>query len=93
MDSSPAPDVASLWKEFGTRMRTVVGHNDRNKSYLNYWDTAGAVEWPKEVTFNVPTEGRWLPHRKLSAAPVATTAALTTGKCSVKLVVVSGKKY
>ena len=33
-------------------MRTVVGHNDRNKSYLNYWDTAGAVEWPKEVTFN-----------------------------------------
>jgi hypothetical protein len=93
MDSSPVPEVASLWKEFGTRMRTVVGHNDRNKSFLNFWVTAGAVEWPKEVTFNVRTEGRWPPHHKLSSAPVATTAAPTTGKCPVKLVVVSGKKY
>jgi hypothetical protein len=74
-------------------MRTIVGHNDRNKSYLNYWDTAGAVEWPKEVTFNIPTEGSWPPHRKLSPAPVATTAATTTGKCAIKLVVVSGMKY
>ena len=81
MDSGPAPDVAALWKEFGTRMRAVgSGHNSRNKSYMNYWDTAGA-------------EGRWPPHRKLSAAPVAATTAPTTGKCPVKLVVVSGKKY
>jgi hypothetical protein len=92
MDSGPAPDGAALWKEFGTRMRTVTGHN-RNKSYMNYWDTTGAVEWPKEVNFKVPTEGRWPPHRKLTAAPVATTAAPTTGKSPVKLVVVSGKKF
>ena len=75
-------------------MRTIVGHNDRNKSYLNYWDTAGgAVEWPKEVTFSIPTEGRWPPHRKLAATPGTTTAASTTGKCASKLIVVSGLKY
>jgi hypothetical protein len=74
-------------------MWTVCGHNDRNKSYGNYWEDSDPVDWPKEVTFKVPTEQRWPSHRKLAAAPVTPAAAQTPGKCPAKLVAVSGKKY
>jgi hypothetical protein len=37
-------------------MRTVRGHNDRNKSYMNYWEDSDPVDWHKEVDFKVPTQ-------------------------------------
>ena len=87
------PDSSSVWKEFGVTMRTVSGHNDRNKSYGNYWEDTEPVEWPKEVTFKVPTKQRWPAYRRLAAAPVTPAAALTPGKCPAKLVAISGEKY
>ena len=85
------PASTEIWKEFGVTMRTVCGHNDRNKSYGNYWEDSDPVDWPKEVTFKVPTEQRWPSHCKLAAAPVTPAAAQTPGKCPAKLVAVSGK--
>jgi hypothetical protein len=49
------PDSAQIWKEFGVTMWTVCGHNDWNKSYMNYWEDSEPVELPKEVTFKLPT--------------------------------------
>jgi hypothetical protein len=70
-------------------MWTVCGHKDRNKSYMNYWEDSDPVDWPKEVTFKMPTQQRWPSHRKLAAAPVTPEAAQTPSK----LVAVSGEKY
>jgi hypothetical protein len=75
------PDSAQIWKEFGVTMQIMCGHNDRNKSYMNYWEDSEPVDWPKEAT-----EQRWPPHRKLAAPPVTTEAAQTPGKCPAKVV-------
>ena len=66
LDSGPMTDSAQIWKEFGAKMGTVCGHNDRNKSCMNYWEDSGPVEWPKEVTFKVPTKV-WTQMGRISA--------------------------
>ena len=77
LDSGPIPDSSLIWKEFGVTMRTVSGHNDRNRNYRSYWEDTEPVEWPKEVTFKVPTEQRWPAYRRLVAAYV-TPADMTS---------------
>ena len=76
LDSGPIPDSSLIWKEFGVTMRTVSGHNDRKRNYRSYWEDTEPVEWPKEVTFKVPTEQRWPAYRRLEPATVTPAAAL-----------------